>query len=306
MAENPNDQTPTNNKSAETSADTEEVSAESIDNAPTDTDEDVNSAASTTETSVERAACTSSGADATLATTTSNRSHRFLAIAIVIIVACCLALWAALSWGRVSDEGNDEAAETTTEQQESTTISTEKPSENAGATQQSQTTETPADNQDVNTNNVENGAQAESVEDSSEEEEMIVITTEPSEEQIAEVEPEPIESDTITVYVYIDTHNAYNYDSTKWPSSMGSGYVELTEGATPYDALAKLDVSISGNRYYVSGINGLGEKACGSNSGWLFAVNGYIPYGPGVSAGSYPLSDGDSVTWIYTVEEGDA
>ncbi len=49
--------------------------------------------------------------------------------------------------------------------------------------------------------------------------------------------------------------------------------------------------------YYVEGINHLYEFDCGSESGWMFKVNGWFPnYG----ASSYALQDGDTVAWEYS------
>ena len=49
--------------------------------------------------------------------------------------------------------------------------------------------------------------------------------------------------------------------------------------------------------YYVEGINHLYEFDCGAESGWMFKVNGWFPnYG----ASSYPVQDGDAVTWEYS------
>ena len=51
------------------------------------------------------------------------------------------------------------------------------------------------------------------------------------------------------------------------------------------------------NSYYVEGIGHIYEFDCGSESGWMFKVNGWFPnYGPS----SYVLADGDVVTWEYT------
>jgi hypothetical protein len=49
---------------------------------------------------------------------------------------------------------------------------------------------------------------------------------------------------------------------------------------------------------YVSAIGGLSEKQHGGSSGWLYAVNGSTP---AASCSSFELSDGDAVSWFYTV-----
>ena len=49
--------------------------------------------------------------------------------------------------------------------------------------------------------------------------------------------------------------------------------------------------------YYVEGINHLYEFDCGSQSGWMYKVNGWFPnYG----CSSYKLKDGDAIVWSYT------
>lgn len=76
--------------------------------------------------------------------------------------------------------------------------------------------------------------------------------------------------------------------------------VSLDPGATAYDALVATGVSVNARStalgVYVAAINGYAEKDQGGESGWKYAVNGGYP---SYSAGSYTLSDGDAVTWVY-------
>lgn len=117
-----------------------------------------------------------------------------------------------------------------------------------------------------------------------------------------EPEPEPYEEPSgITVYVSIESYNAHNYDS-KWPVGYGSYTVTLDEGASVYDALCATGVGVSGSGSYVSAINGLAEKMCGSGSGWMYAVNGSFP---NIPCGAYTLYGGESIRWAYTVTMGD-
>ena len=109
--------------------------------------------------------------------------------------------------------------------------------------------------------------------------------------------PDPKPS-TVTVSVSIDSSRAQRYDSS-WPSSMGSRTVTLSEGATVYDALCGMGVSVGGSSYYVSSINGLAEKACGGTSGWTYSVNGVYP---NKSCGRYVLSGGENVRWVYSTD----
>lgn len=104
---------------------------------------------------------------------------------------------------------------------------------------------------------------------------------------------------TIIVSVYIDSSRANAYNAS-WPSTLGGGTVTLNVGATVYDALCALGVSVGGSSYYVSSINGLAEKACGATSGWTYAVNGVFP---NYACGRYVLSGGESIQWIYSTPD---
>ena len=83
------------------------------------------------------------------------------------------------------------------------------------------------------------------------------------------------------------------------PVSSG-GTFTFNEGATVYDALCALGLSVNahGSSYgtYVAAIGGLAEKEHGSTSGWMYSVNGVTP---GMACSSYVLSNGDNVVWYY-------
>lgn len=85
--------------------------------------------------------------------------------------------------------------------------------------------------------------------------------------------------------------------------------VEFTEGDTVYDILKRacdtLDIQMEASytplykSYYVEGIHNLYEFDCGSQSGWMYKVNGWYPnYG----CSSYKVKDGDAITWNYTCD----
>ena len=80
----------------------------------------------------------------------------------------------------------------------------------------------------------------------------------------------------------------------------GNGTFTFEEGATVYDALCALGLSIGSqdsiHGVYVSSINGLAEKEHGASSGWMYAVNGKLP---NMACSAYKLVDGDSVQWRY-------
>ena len=79
-----------------------------------------------------------------------------------------------------------------------------------------------------------------------------------------------------------------------------SGTFTFNKGATVYDALCSLGVSVNayGTSYgtYVAGIGGLAEKEHGGKSGWMYSVNGSTPM---VACSGYKLSNGDKVVWYY-------
>ena len=52
---------------------------------------------------------------------------------------------------------------------------------------------------------------------------------------------------------------------------------------------------------YVKGIHYLYEFSCGSNSGWVYSVNGEFP---NYSCSDYVLKDGDVIVWSYTCDLG--
>lgn len=83
------------------------------------------------------------------------------------------------------------------------------------------------------------------------------------------------------------------------PVSSG-GTFTFNEGATVYDALCALGLSVNahGSSYgtYVAAIGGLAEKEHGSTSGWMYSVNGVTP---NTACSNYVLSNGDRVVWYY-------
>ena len=83
--------------------------------------------------------------------------------------------------------------------------------------------------------------------------------------------------------------------------------VSFTDGETVFDVLKRaceqngiqLEYSYTPlyESYYVEGIHHLYEFDCGSESGWMYKVNGWFPnYG----CSAYTLSQGDSIVWCYT------
>lgn len=83
------------------------------------------------------------------------------------------------------------------------------------------------------------------------------------------------------------------------PVSSG-GTFTFNEGATAYDALCALGLSVNahGSSYgtYVAAIGGLAEKEHGGTSGWMYSVNGVAP---NTACSNYVLHNGDSAVWYY-------
>lgn len=83
------------------------------------------------------------------------------------------------------------------------------------------------------------------------------------------------------------------------PVSSG-GTFTFNEGATAYDALCALGLSVNAHGSscgtYVAAIGGLAEKEHGGTSGWMYSVNGVAP---NTACSNYVLSNGDSVVWYY-------
>lgn len=104
-------------------------------------------------------------------------------------------------------------------------------------------------------------------------------------------------SQTVTISVSIDSSQVGSPVSA-------SGTYTFDRGATAYDALCALGVSVNASTsqsgVYVMSIGGLAEKEHGATSGWIYRVNGAQP---ATSASNYVLSDGDVVRWVYSVSE---
>lgn len=105
--------------------------------------------------------------------------------------------------------------------------------------------------------------------------------------------PAPAPAPTVTVSVSVSS-------SAVGSPVSASGTYTFDKGATAYDALCALGLSINASStsmgVYVAAIGGLAEKEHGATSGWMYTVNGASP---NYSASGYKLQDGDSVSWYY-------
>ncbi len=77
-------------------------------------------------------------------------------------------------------------------------------------------------------------------------------------------------------------------------------------GTTVYELLEKTGLNIQSTNtefgIYIQAIEGLGEFDEGSDSGWMYRVNGIYPQ---TSASAAKLADGDYVEWLYTRDLGE-
>lgn len=142
--------------------------------------------------------------------------------------------------------------------------------------------------------------------------------TEPPATETEATEPPPPETEpplscSIAIYCNTILDNWDNLDGDKAGYVPSDGVllypvtVEFEDGETVFDVLCRV-CSSAGiqleyswtpmyNSYYVEGIGNLYEFDCGSESGWMYKVNGWFPnYG----CSSYTLSDGDVIVWCYT------
>lgn len=151
-----------------------------------------------------------------------------------------------------------------------------------------------------------------------------VTTTKPTTAKPTTTKPstattEPTETSkenlTCTITIRCDTilDNMDNLDPAKAPYVPDDGVilrkvtVEFEEGETVFDVLNRVckqyNIPIEYSwtpmydSYYIEGINNLYEFDCGSESGWMYKVNGWFPnYG----CSSYYLTGGETIVWCYT------
>lgn len=125
---------------------------------------------------------------------------------------------------------------------------------------------------------------------------------------------EPTENDEISCTLNVECKSILNnMDKLKDGHSEyvpANGYIikgytyTAKAGFTAYDALKKacedngIKLTAKSSMYgtYVSGINNIDEFDCGSQSGWMYSINGNRP---NVSASSQRVTDGDEITFEY-------
>lgn len=187
----------------------------------------------------------------------------------------------------------DEKAEETTKTQE-TTNREEKPAS--------------SDKKEETTKSEENQKPDSSTKPSSKPE----TTTKPEEDKKPEKEEEKL---TCSITIRCDTilNNWEDLETSKASYVPENGCilpnvtVEFKKGETVFDVLNRvckkygIQIEYSWtpmyNSYYIEGIHHLYEFDCGSESGWMYKVNGWFPnYG----CSSYTLTGGEKIVWCYT------
>lgn len=112
-------------------------------------------------------------------------------------------------------------------------------------------------------------------------------------QQAAEPQPE-----TVTVAIMGDGETILAPMAVIWEEG-DTAYSVLKRAAKANDIA--VEISGSGRKAYVEGINDLYEFDKGATSGWMYQVNDVFP---SKSAGGYAVAAGDSVTWRYTLDMG--
>lgn len=129
----------------------------------------------------------------------------------------------------------------------------------------------------------------------------------------------PIERTTCTLSIRCDTilSNMASLDSAKAEIVPQNGViyssktVEFIEGESAFDVLLRetrragihfeFEKSPIYGSAYIEGIGNIYEFDCGSQSGWMYKVNGMFPkYG----CSDYKISNGDRIEFVYTCSSG--
>lgn len=106
-----------------------------------------------------------------------------------------------------------------------------------------------------------------------------------------------IPSDPGYAYIYIKGYKGVILSKTKVKIYRRDSVLDLTKRILNSEGI---DYNIRGG--YVAGIDGQEEFDKGSESGWMFSVNGKFP---DVGAGSVDVRDGDFIKWLYTQDLGE-
>lgn len=92
--------------------------------------------------------------------------------------------------------------------------------------------------------------------------------------------------------------NGYALSKEKVTVKKGSSAYQAVKTACDNNGI-KVSTTGSEKKVYISGFGNIDEKDCGSESGWVYFVNGTFPP---KSCGAYTVSDGDEIKFSYVVE----
>ena len=112
---------------------------------------------------------------------------------------------------------------------------------------------------------------------------------------------------TITVSIEICARLAHAADPAAVAGISNAGVilsrrnVTVPTGASVRQALDATGVRLNARGAYIAGIGGLSEGDLGSQSGWMFSVNGAFS---SQSASAHRLNAGDIIAWRYTIDGG--
>jgi hypothetical protein len=103
---------------------------------------------------------------------------------------------------------------------------------------------------------------------------------------------------TITISITGDEDKGVILEPTTWEWEEGDDVLDVLKEVTKSNKIP-LEYKGAGVLTYVEGIGNLYEFDQGSNSGWLFKINGKFATR---SAGAVKLNIGDNVEWIYSIK----
>lgn len=125
------------------------------------------------------------------------------------------------------------------------------------------------------------------------------LTPESSSEDIPSDDSQGTGESHIHISVAVDFDYDEAYDRGYAGEILG-GDVTLTEQSTVEETLIALGMNVEEDDGFVTSINGLANGAYGSASGWVYEVNDLEP---SVAADEYILKEGDTVSWIYIIND---
>ncbi len=244
-------------------------------------------------------------------------------IAFLLCVSLCICFSSCAKQNNVDESKNTEAVLTTkesfNEQQVSTTENFEQTATTKENTAENVTT-TLSDKVEENSTTVKSSKTASTKESTTKN--NVTSTTQKSNTEKATTEKESVKPSSTTAQPpkeisctvkiectkILENKNKFTDDISLVPSNgviLSTVTVKAKDGATAYDVIKKAcsQNSITLNEKdsmfgkYIVGFNGIDEKDCGSQSGWLYSVNGKMP---SVSVSSYKVTNGDNIVLSYT------